>query len=62
MTSLPSLSEQFGLPRADAFAWSFAGFAAVLAAATFAAARCDARGSGVAARGQEAPDQKTRDA
>lgn len=37
--ALPSISEQFGLPRADAFAWSFAGFAVVLAVASFAASR-----------------------
>lgn len=60
--ALPSISESFGLARTDAFAWSFVGFAAVLSAATFAASRSDARGSGVAARGQEVPDQKTRDA
>lgn len=34
-----SLSDDFGLTRADAWAWSFLGFAAVLAAATVAAFR-----------------------
>lgn len=44
-SALPALSEQYVLARGDAFAWSFVGFAFVLAAAGGAAARSDHRPS-----------------
>lgn len=52
--ALPSISESFGLVRTEAFAWSFAGFAALLAAAAFAASRSNDRGSAVAPSGHRA--------
>jgi MFS family permease len=41
--ALPAISEPYGLARADAFAWSYIGFAALLAAASYAASRSETR-------------------
>lgn len=40
--ALPAIVEPFGLARADAFAWTFVGFAVLLVAASVAASRADA--------------------
>lgn len=41
--ALPAVSEQYDLARADAFAWSFICFAALLAVASYAATRSETR-------------------
>lgn len=39
--ALPAISEQYDLARTDAFAWAYIGFAALLAAASYAASRSE---------------------